>query len=87
MSKIDKLIQRALTSPQNLRFDELCSLCRYFGMKRRRKKDGHIIYKREYPPIFTISIQDDGGNAKPYQVKQLLDKVGEHELYDFKEEN
>ena len=83
----DKLIKKAVKSPQNLRFDELCSLCRHFGMKKRRSKSGHRIYKREYPPKFTISIQDDNGKAKPYQVDKLLDKVREHNLYDFEEEN
>jgi len=87
LSNLDKLIQKALTSPQNLRFDELCSLCRHFRMKQRRSKGGHHIYKREIPPIFTISIQDDDGKAKEYQVNQLLNKIREHDLYDFKGDN
>jgi len=87
LSNLDNLIQKAVTSPQNLRFDELCSLCRHFGMKQRRSKSGHRIYKRENPPIFTISIQDDDGKAKEYQVNQLLNKVREHDLYNFKEDN
>ena len=87
MSNLDKLIQKAVRSPQNLRFDELCSLCRHFGMKQRKSKSRHQIYKRENPPIFTISIQDDDGKAKEYQVNQLLNKVREHDLYDFKEIN
>lgn len=86
-TKLDKLIQKAITSPQNLRFNELCTLCRHFGMKQRKKKGSHRIYKREEPPKFTVSIQDDDGKAKPYQVNQLLDKVRQHGLYDFKEED
>ena len=86
LAKIDKLIQQAITSPQNLTFNQLCTLCLHFGMKLRKKRGSHRIYKREYPPKFTISIQDDDGKAKPYQVKQLLDKVKEHGLYDFKQE-
>jgi len=45
------------------------------------------VYKREALPRFTLSIQDDDGMAKPYQVKQLLDKVREHGLHDFGEED
>jgi len=86
VSKIDKIIQNALTAPQNLRFRELCTLCEHFGMKLRKGSGGHRIYKRESPPMFTLSIQDDGGKAKPYQVRQVLDKVREHGLYDFQEE-
>ena len=87
MSNLDKLIQKAVTSPQNLRFDELCRLCRHFGMKKRESKSGHRIYKRQNPPIFTISIQDDDGKAKEYQVNQLLNKIREHDLYNFMENN
>ncbi len=86
VSKIDKLIQQALGAPQNLRFRELCTLCEYFGMELRKKKGSHRTYKRELAPVFTLSIQDDDGKAKPYQVRQLLDKVRDHGLYDFQEE-
>ena len=88
MSKIERLIQKAIGSPQNLKFTEFCKLCRYFGMKRRKGKGSHKVYKREDPPIFSLSIQKDkNGMAKPFQVDQLLDKVREHGLYDFKEED
>jgi hypothetical protein len=86
VSRIDELIQKALFSPQNLRFRELCTLCEYFGMEPRNKKGSHRTYKRKLPPVFTLSIQEDDGMAKPYQVRQLLDKVRDHGLYDFQEE-
>jgi hypothetical protein len=86
LAKIEKLINKALTDPQNLLFTELCKLCEFFEMKRRKSKSGHIIYKRKDSPKFTLSIQDDGSNAKPYQVKQLIEKVKELGLYDFEEE-
>ncbi|MDY6953133.1 MAG: type II toxin-antitoxin system HicA family toxin [Thermodesulfobacteriota bacterium] len=87
MSKIEKLIETARVSPDNLRFRELCTLCRHFGMKRRKTKGSHRVYKREDPPRFTLSVQDNNGMAKPYQVKQLLDKVRELGLHDFGEED
>ncbi len=55
-------------------------------MELRKKKGSHRTYKRELAPVFTLSIQDDDGKAKPYQVRQLLDKVRDHGLYDFQEE-
>ncbi len=86
MAKIEKLVNKALTDPQNLLFTEFCKLCEFFGMKRRRSKSGHIIYKRKKSPKFTLSIQDDDGKAKPYQVKQLIEKVRELGLHNFEEE-
>lgn len=87
LSKLDKLIQEAITSPQNLTFNQLCTLCHHFGMRLRKKRGSHRIYKREDPPKFSLSIQDDDGKAKPYQVKELLDKIAEYCLYDFKEKD
>lgn len=87
MGKIEKLIQKAFNSPQNLRFTELQKLCCYFGMELRNSEGSHFVYRRKKPPIFTISIQDDNGKAKEYQVNQLLDKVREFNLYDFKEDD
>ena len=87
VSKIEKLIETAAASPHSLRFKELCALCRHFGMKLRKTKGSHRVYKRGDPPRFTLSIQDNDGMAEPYQVKQLLDKVREHGLHDFGEED
>jgi len=56
-------------------------------MRLRKKRGSHRIYKREDPPKFSLSIQDDDGKAKPYQVKELLDKIAEYCLYDFKEKD
>jgi len=85
LSKIERLIQKALTSPQNLRFAELQKLCSYFGMKLRNTDGSHFVYKRMEEPKFTISIQNDNGKAKEYQVRQLMSKVKELNLYDFGE--
>ena len=87
MSRIEKLIETARVSPDNLSFRELCTSCRHFGMKLRKTKGSHRVYKREDPPKFTLSVRDNDGMAKPYQVKQLFDKVREHALHDFGEED
>ena len=56
-------------------------------MEERKTSGNHTIFKRSDPPAFTLSIQDDDGKAKPYQVDQLLNKVRELGLYNFKEED
>lgn len=74
MGNTNKLIIKALDSPQNLRFEELRKLCEVFGMKLRKKgSSGHsFVYKYEGSQSYTQSIQDVNGKAKDYQVKQLL---------------
>lgn len=80
MGRVDKLIIKAVNSPQNLRFDELCTLCEHFGMERRKGTGSHVIYKRNSHPRYTISIQDDDGKAKSYQINQLLTWAKENGL-------
>jgi hypothetical protein len=81
LGKLEKLINKAKNSPQNLAFEEFCWLCERFGMAERRHAGSHRVYKRMQEPIFALSIQSDKGRAKPYQVKQFLDLLEEHGLY------
>jgi hypothetical protein len=75
MPRREKLIEQAVESPSNLRFDELCALAEAFGFVARGGKGSHRIFKRE--GLRPMSFQDDGGKAKPYQVRQLLDTLRE----------
>lgn len=72
MGRLDKLLKKAQNSPQNLRFNEFCKLIELFGAELRKTSGSHSVYKRGKEPKFTISVQDVGGMAKPYQVKQFL---------------
>ena len=77
LGKFEKLLKKALTAPQNLKFREFCFLLEYFGMKLRNTKGSHYIYKRINSPRFTLSVQDSNGMAKPYQVKEFINKLSE----------
>jgi hypothetical protein len=71
MSKADKLIEKARTTPQNIRFPELCRLAELYGFTLKGGKGSHRVYTRKgIPDILTV--QDVDGMAKPYQVKQFL---------------
>ena len=80
MSRNEKLLEKARTNPKNLKFTELCRLCEMFGMEPRPGSGSHVPYKRSTPPIFTLSIQNKNGMAKPYQVKQLLQFIDDYGL-------
>jgi len=84
--KPNKLIIKALGSPTNIRFRELCNICEMLDMKARKQRGSHVIYKRNSKPKFTISIQDDNGMAKQYQVEQVLSKSIELGLLEIDEE-
>jgi predicted RNA binding protein YcfA (HicA-like mRNA interferase family) len=74
-----KLLQKALSSPASLRFNEACDLARAFGFRLSRVSGSHHIFVchgvREL-----VNLQDVGGKAKPYQVKQLLELAERYNL-------
>ena len=74
-----KLLQRALSSPANLRFEEACALARAFGFHLSRVKGSHHIFA--HPNVRElVNLQEVKGKAKPYQVKQLLALVEGYNL-------
>lgn len=85
MSKKEKLLEKALSKPASLKFDELCALAEAYGFVFSRSRGSHRMYKSPagYPRIMNFQQRPDGG-AKPYQVRELLDALREMELIDEK---
>ena len=78
--KCRKLFEKAQDNPNGLRFSELVDLCECFGMKCDRIKGSHFIFRLD-DPFILLSIQKlRGGQAKPYQVRQLLNIIIEKDL-------
>jgi hypothetical protein len=74
MSKCDKLLKRARQAPKGVRFKELCALAECYGFVFARHEGSHHVYKH---PTFRriMDFQNDNGQAKPYQVRQLLEAI------------
>jgi hypothetical protein len=80
-----KLYRKAKSSPNNFRFDDLCTLAKDVGFKKRKGSGtGHYIFK--HPDIHGLealmAFQEVDGKAKPYQVKQLLSVIGDYNLLE-----
>jgi predicted RNA binding protein YcfA (HicA-like mRNA interferase family) len=74
-----KLLEKALNSPQSLRFSEILKLTQAFGFQLDRISGSHHILRRAGIPEL-VNVQNVGGMAKPYQVRQLLKLVERHNL-------
>jgi len=74
-----KLLKKALSSPANLRFEEACALARGFGFRLSRVSGSHHIFAH-HSIRELVNLQEVGGKAKPYQVKQLLGLVERYNL-------
>ena len=80
--KIGKILQKALASPNNLRFAEARALAEGFGFRLSRIKGSHHVFT--HPEIQElVNLQEVGGQAKAYQVRQLLQLL---ERYNLKSE-
>ena len=76
MARADKLLKKALNNAGSLKFSEICRLAKYFSYTLDRQKGDHDVYTR--PGVKGIqNFQNWGGNAKPYQVRQLLNALRE----------
>lgn len=80
MSQIEKSLLRVLrgTSDANISFDELCGLLTHMGFQLRVRGSHHMFSKPEVAEL--INLQRDGGNAKPYQVKQVRNVIVKYKL-------
>ena len=75
-----KLLVKALTSPKNLHFSEMVALVEAFGFGLSRISGSHHIFEHPNVPEL-VNLQEVGGRAKPYQIKQFLALVERHTLH------
>jgi len=63
------------TSPNGVRFNDLVKICDIYFGKPRQSGSSHRVYKMPWSGDPRINIQNDKGQAKAYQVKQVLAAV------------
>lgn len=74
-----KLLRRLLASPANARFEDVCRLVEAFGFRLARVSGSHHIFVHPAVPEL-VNLQEVGGEAKPYQVRQFLRLVERYRL-------
>ncbi len=82
MSKAGKLAAKLLTgrSDKNLSFDDLCYVIERAGFERRGGKGSHRIYVKDGVAEIINLQPRDGGEAKPYQVKQVRELLVKYRI-------
>ena len=72
MAEIAKILDRMRVSPAQVRFADLYKVCAaYFG-EPRQSASSHAVFKTPWPGDPRVNIQNAKGQAKPYQVRQVL---------------
>jgi predicted RNA binding protein YcfA (HicA-like mRNA interferase family) len=74
-----KTLERARGRSRNLGFDEVARLAEAFGFRLARTRGSHHIFVHDAFPDL-LNLQSVAGQAKPYQVRQLLQLVERYNL-------
>ena len=72
MLKISDILVQMERNPRDVRFNDLCKVCKHYFGEPRQSGGSHRIYKTPWQGDPRINIQDHKGKAKAYQVKQVL---------------
>ena len=72
MAKIDEIVASMRRNSSHVRFSDPSKVCDYYFGKARSKGTSHRIYKTPWSGDPRVNIQNFKGNAKSYQVKQVL---------------
>jgi hypothetical protein len=75
-----KTLRKILAGSRNIRFGEITALAEAFGFRLLRIRGSHHIYAHSTVDEL-LNLQEVDGEAKPYQIRQLMRLV---ERYDLK---
>ncbi len=70
--KITSLIDQMKQNPKDVKFKDLCKVCDHYFGEPRQESSSHRVYKTPWSGDPRVNIQNDKGNAKAYQVRQVL---------------
>ncbi len=79
MMKRSKLIEKLVRQPKNFPFSDALKIARIFGFLLDRVHGSHHILKHPGIPEL-LNLQEVNGQAKPYQIKQLVELIERYNL-------
>ena len=75
MAALEKILAKMREEPNNIRFADLKKVCEAHFGSPRQSGTSHLIFKTPWPGDPRVNIQSSGGQAKPYQVRQVLKAI------------
>lgn len=78
-SSVEDIVAKMRRAPANVRYSELFKVCEsYFGAARQTR-GSHAIFKTPWQGDPRVNIQDYKGQAKRFQVLQVLEAIDKME--------
>lgn len=75
---MQELLEEMRNNPKNIRSVDACKVAEHF-FGTPRKRGSHVMWKMPWAGNPRVNLQDKGGKAKAYQVKQLLEAIDRQE--------
>jgi predicted RNA binding protein YcfA (HicA-like mRNA interferase family) len=75
-----RLLRRLLAGSLNVSFTDMVNLVEGFGFRLARVEGSHHIFRHPRVPQL-LNLQQRGGQAKPYQIRQFLQLVERYDLH------
>jgi hypothetical protein len=82
MASLIEIIEKMRTNPAGVRFADLCKVCDHYFGQARQASGSHRVYKTPWLGDPRVNIQNSKGQAKAYQVKQVLKAIERLEVED-----
>jgi hypothetical protein len=79
MPKKKKLLDKVLAGSENVRFADVVNLAEAFGFNLVRRRGSHHVFAHPRLPEL-LNLQEKRGQAKAYQIRQLLALVEDNGL-------
>ena len=79
MASVEKLLKVMRANPQNVRYADLHKVCEHFFGTARGSGGSHAVFKTPWPGDPRVNIQNSNGQAKAYQVRQVLAAIDKKE--------
>ncbi len=82
MAQIKEIVIKMKQNPKGIRYADLCKVCEHYFGEPRQTAGSHRVYKTPWRGNPRVNIQNSGGKAKAYQVRQVLkaiDRLGDYD--------
>ena len=75
MANLTEIMETMRTNPAGIRFADLCKVCDHYFGQARQASGSHRVNNTPWSGDPRVNIQNSKGQAKAYQVKQVLKAI------------
>jgi hypothetical protein len=76
VARVESILDAMRSNPKGVRFADACKVATHFFGETRHKGTSHWVWKMPWPGDPRVNLQrSKDGNAKSYQVRQLVDAI------------